>query len=153
MFKCQRKSVAEALADGTYGDWEPTAEQRAMLEAIFPDGVCDYTKPDAGLPVRRGAGDPWPVSTPVVPRSHPLVPLVLLVVLVALRLRFFSIVGRAVRLLRLVGVEDEGFLVAPFGSYCVVVSGMRAYCSRNAYGQFGCSWQTGRVQGFWPPRA
>jgi len=50
VFKCQRKSVEEALADGTYGNWEPTDEQIAQLKAIFPDGVCDYSQPDAGLP-------------------------------------------------------------------------------------------------------
>ncbi len=50
VFKCQTKSVEEALNDGTYGDWEPTEDQVERLKAIFPDGVCDYSKPDAGLP-------------------------------------------------------------------------------------------------------
>ncbi len=50
IFKCQLKSVDTALADGTYGSWQPTEEQVARLKAIFPDGVCDYSKPDAGRP-------------------------------------------------------------------------------------------------------
>ena len=49
-FKCQLKPVEEALEDGTYGDWNPTGEQVERLKAIFPDGVCDYDKPPAGLP-------------------------------------------------------------------------------------------------------
>ncbi len=42
VFKCDLKPVSEAIADGTYGPWIPTADQGARLEAIFPDGVCDY---------------------------------------------------------------------------------------------------------------
>lgn len=50
VFKCQTKSVSEALADGTYGDREFTSSQVDRLEAIFPEGVCDYSLPDAGRP-------------------------------------------------------------------------------------------------------
>jgi len=50
IFKCQLKSVDTALADGTYGNWTPTEEQVARLKAIFPEGVCDYSKPDAARP-------------------------------------------------------------------------------------------------------
>jgi hypothetical protein len=42
--------VERALAHGLYGSWEPTAEERARLHAIFPSGVCDYSKPDQMLP-------------------------------------------------------------------------------------------------------
>jgi hypothetical protein len=42
VFKCDLKPVSEAIDDGTYGPWNPTADQQARLEAIFPDGVCDY---------------------------------------------------------------------------------------------------------------
>jgi hypothetical protein len=42
--------VERALAHGLYGSWEPTAEERARLHAIFPSGVCDYAKPDQMLP-------------------------------------------------------------------------------------------------------
>jgi len=42
VFKCDLKPVATAMADGTYGSWAPTAVQQARLEAIFPEGVCDY---------------------------------------------------------------------------------------------------------------
>ena len=50
VFKCQLKPVAEAIADGDYGVWTPSPAERAMLEQIFPTGVCDYDQPDAGLP-------------------------------------------------------------------------------------------------------
>ena len=50
IFKCALKPVATALADGTYGSWEPNPTQIARLEAIHPDGVCDYSQPDQGRP-------------------------------------------------------------------------------------------------------
>ncbi len=50
VYKCGLQPVAGAIARGTYGDWTPTAEQRARLEQIFPTGVCDYAKPDMGRP-------------------------------------------------------------------------------------------------------
>jgi hypothetical protein len=43
-------SVGDAIARGLYGAWAPSPAERAMLEQIFPTGVCDYSKPDAGLP-------------------------------------------------------------------------------------------------------
>ncbi len=50
IFKCHLMPVTEAIARGLYGVWVPTPEQQAVLEAIFPTGVCDYSQPDAGLP-------------------------------------------------------------------------------------------------------
>ena len=50
VFKCQLKSLDTALADGTYGGHVLTAEQVDLLHQIFPDGVCDYSQPDAGRP-------------------------------------------------------------------------------------------------------
>nr|MBA3348846.1 hypothetical protein [Actinomycetota bacterium] len=50
IYKCQTKSVATAIADGTYGLWAPSAADTARLQQIFPTGVCDYSKPDAGKP-------------------------------------------------------------------------------------------------------
>src|SRR5262252_1600225 len=50
IYRCQLKSVAEAVADGTYGSWVPSPEEQRRLEAIFPTGVCDYSLPDAGRP-------------------------------------------------------------------------------------------------------
>jgi hypothetical protein len=50
IFKCHLKPVAQAIADGDYGVWAPTSPEQAMLEQIFPDGVCDFNQPDAGLP-------------------------------------------------------------------------------------------------------
>jgi hypothetical protein len=57
MFKCARKPLATALADGTYGPAAFTDDQVRQLEAIFPDGVCDYTRPDQGKP-RAWRGHP-----------------------------------------------------------------------------------------------
>lgn len=42
VFKCELKSVDEAIADGTYGSWTPAAGEQTALESIFPTGVCDY---------------------------------------------------------------------------------------------------------------
>jgi hypothetical protein len=50
IFKCQLKSVYQAINDGDYGVWTPIPTQKLMLEQIFPQGVCDFSKPDAGLP-------------------------------------------------------------------------------------------------------
>jgi hypothetical protein len=53
IFKCALKSVDTAMDDGTYGAVAFNAEQKARLKAIFPDGVCDYDKPDQGRPGDR----------------------------------------------------------------------------------------------------
>jgi Tannase-like family of unknown function (DUF6351) len=50
IWKCQLQPVSRAIARGLYGDWRPTAAEQARLEEVFPDGVCDYTRPDAGRP-------------------------------------------------------------------------------------------------------
>ena len=50
MYRCALKSVAQALADGTYGSWTPDLEEMARLRAIFPSGVCDYGQPDQAQP-------------------------------------------------------------------------------------------------------
>ena len=50
VFKCERKSVATALTDGTYAPWVPSAADVTRLGQIFPTGVCDYSKPDVGRP-------------------------------------------------------------------------------------------------------
>jgi hypothetical protein len=50
IFKCALQSIDTALAKGVYGGWQPTPGEYAMLQAIFPQGVCDYTQPDVGKP-------------------------------------------------------------------------------------------------------
>lgn len=50
LFKCQLVPVAEAVARGFYGAWTPGPAEVGALMAIFPEGVCDYSRPDAGLP-------------------------------------------------------------------------------------------------------
>jgi hypothetical protein len=50
VYKCRLQSVSAAIARGVYGSWVPGAEERARLERIFPSGVCDYERGDAGRP-------------------------------------------------------------------------------------------------------
>ena len=50
IFKCALQPVSVAIANGLYGVWTPSPAEQAMLEQIFPDGVCDFDQPDAGLP-------------------------------------------------------------------------------------------------------
>jgi hypothetical protein len=50
IFKCQLKPVSKAIADGDYGVWTPDPGQQFLLEKIFPEGVCEFSKPDVGLP-------------------------------------------------------------------------------------------------------
>ncbi len=50
IYDCSRKPVDTALADGTYAPWTPSADEVTQLKAIFPDGVCDYSKPDQARP-------------------------------------------------------------------------------------------------------
>ncbi len=47
--KCRLKPVATALADGTYAVGF-TSAQRTRLAAIFPSGVCDWSKRGVGQP-------------------------------------------------------------------------------------------------------
>jgi hypothetical protein len=48
--KSSLQPVSAAIAKGLYGVWSPSAPETQQLSAIFPQGVCDYTKPDIGLP-------------------------------------------------------------------------------------------------------
>ncbi len=50
IFKCHLQPVQQAIASGLYGAWTPSEDQTARLQNIFPEGVCDYTKGDAGKP-------------------------------------------------------------------------------------------------------
>ncbi len=50
IYRCALKSVAQAVADGTYGSWTPDVAQLAQLNLIFPAGVCDYSQPDRARP-------------------------------------------------------------------------------------------------------
>ena len=50
VYKCHTKSVTQAVADGEYGGWVPTVAEIVRLEAIFPNGVCDYERPSVGDP-------------------------------------------------------------------------------------------------------
>ena len=50
IFKCALQSVSAAAAKGLYAPWIPSAADVARLEQIFPQGVCDYSKPDVGRP-------------------------------------------------------------------------------------------------------
>ena len=50
VFKCYTKPVEWAIAQGLYGSWHPTEAEVARLKQIFPTGVCDYSRGDAGRP-------------------------------------------------------------------------------------------------------
>ena len=50
IFKCHLMPVADAIAEGVYGSVQFDAAQRAALNAIFPTGVCDYSRGDARRP-------------------------------------------------------------------------------------------------------
>lgn len=54
VFKCQLQPVEAAIEDGLYGDLDLSEEDIQRLKEIFPDGVCDYEAPDAGLPHESG---------------------------------------------------------------------------------------------------
>jgi hypothetical protein len=53
VWKCELQSVDRALRHGVYGDWQPTADEKARLEQVFPDGVCNWDRPDLGRPRRH----------------------------------------------------------------------------------------------------
>ncbi|MBK9361750.1 MAG: hypothetical protein IPM99_11765 [Rubrivivax sp.] len=50
IYRCALKPVAQAVADGTYAPWVPTAADIATLQQIHPQGVCDYGRPDQARP-------------------------------------------------------------------------------------------------------
>ena len=50
VFKCALQSVDAAFMSGVYGEWMPSPIEYATLQAIFPQGVCDYSRPDQGRP-------------------------------------------------------------------------------------------------------
>ncbi|RLF02327.1 MAG: hypothetical protein DRJ64_09485 [Thermoprotei archaeon] len=50
VFKCQLIPVREAVERGFYDPVPIDDETLKRLEEIFPDGVCDYSKGDAGRP-------------------------------------------------------------------------------------------------------
>ena len=50
IFKCHLMSVGDAIAAGVYGGVVFSGPEIARLEAIFPDGVCDYALGDSRKP-------------------------------------------------------------------------------------------------------
>ena len=50
VYRCALKPVEQAVMDGTYAPWVPSAGDVAKLKQIFPTGVCDYSKPDQARP-------------------------------------------------------------------------------------------------------
>jgi Tannase-like family of unknown function (DUF6351) len=50
LYKCKLQPVEAAIARGLYGWWNPSQTETARLKEIFPTGVCDYSKGDAGRP-------------------------------------------------------------------------------------------------------
>ena len=49
IFKCSLQSIDQAILKGIYGDI-PMHRYIEQMRQIFPQGVCDYTKPDMGKP-------------------------------------------------------------------------------------------------------
>lgn len=50
IYQCALKPVETALADGTWAPWLPNGAAVAKLMQTFPEGVCDYRKPDQARP-------------------------------------------------------------------------------------------------------
>ena len=48
VFKCALQSTDEAIGRDVYGTRKPSPEQKARLEEIFPQSVCDYAARRAG---------------------------------------------------------------------------------------------------------
>ena len=53
IFKCHLQSVDAAIANGVYAPIDAT-EQSEELRRVFPAGVCDYSRGDAGRPLIGG---------------------------------------------------------------------------------------------------
>jgi hypothetical protein len=43
--------VEQAVAEGTYAPWTVSDLQVQRLKQIFPQGVCDYSRPDQARPL------------------------------------------------------------------------------------------------------
>jgi hypothetical protein len=56
VYKCELQPVTDAVDAGLYGEWAPSDDEVDQLEAIFPDGVCDFTE--------LGVGDPRTFAAP-----------------------------------------------------------------------------------------
>jgi hypothetical protein len=63
VYKCHTMSVDTAVAEGLYGAWEPDDVERARLQAIHPDGVCDYGVPGVADPRAEVAAAPSATTT------------------------------------------------------------------------------------------
>ena len=50
IYDCARKSVDAAVSAGTYAPWAPNPSEVVQLKQIFPEGVCDYSRPDQARP-------------------------------------------------------------------------------------------------------
>jgi Tannase-like family of unknown function (DUF6351) len=50
VYKCALQSVEKAVSRRLYGGWRPSGDEVARLKAIFPSGVCDYSRRDLGRP-------------------------------------------------------------------------------------------------------
>jgi Tannase-like family of unknown function (DUF6351) len=50
VYKCALQPVEKAVARRLYGGWRPSSDEVARLKAIFPSGVCDYSRRDVGRP-------------------------------------------------------------------------------------------------------
>ena len=42
IFKCQLQPLDQAIANGLYGNWNPSLDEVLLMKSIFPTGVCAY---------------------------------------------------------------------------------------------------------------
>uniref|UniRef100_UPI0035670D60 DUF6351 family protein n=1 Tax=Litorivivens sp. TaxID=2020868 RepID=UPI0035670D60 len=59
VLKCQLKSVAKAVSDGDYAG-RLNSNHIDTLKTIFPEGVCDYSKPGVGDLLSTQRSIRWP---------------------------------------------------------------------------------------------
>ena len=53
IYRCALKPVDQAVAEGAYLPASPTAQQIERLKKVFPEGVCDYSRPDRAKPPKQ----------------------------------------------------------------------------------------------------
>lgn len=51
IYKCTLEPVEQAVTEGAYAPWSLSDLQMQRLRQIFPEGVCDYSKPDQARPL------------------------------------------------------------------------------------------------------
>jgi len=50
IYRCALTPVRQAVAEGLYAPWTPSDDEVIRLQQVFPEGVCDYSRPDQARP-------------------------------------------------------------------------------------------------------